>query len=193
MSHAGPVDGSRSARPAFTETLVHGAVLGVASLLTFVLVTDGLSALHDLPRSDDELGGMWAVVATVFVYRASYADSVAQALARMAATLVSFALCLAYLLVFPFTPWGLAAVIAVGAVVISVLGGPEDVVTTGITSAVVLVVADLAPRDAWLQPPLRLVDTVAGVLVGLVAARLTLAATRSAVGSRRPVRAEGGE
>jgi uncharacterized membrane protein YccC len=53
------------------------------------------------------------------------------------------------------------------------------VVTTGITTAVVLVVAALGPHDAWQQPILRLVDTVIGVAVGIVAATLGLRASSS--------------
>ena len=43
----------------------------------------------------------------------------------------------------------------------------DDVVTTGITTAVVLVVAAIDHDNAWRQPLLRLVDTVIGVGVGV--------------------------
>ena len=48
---------------------------------------------------------MWAVIATVFLFRDSYNKSLAAAVSRMAATPVSFALCLAYLAFLPFRPW----------------------------------------------------------------------------------------
>jgi uncharacterized membrane protein YccC len=60
--------------------------------------------------------------------------------------------------------------IGVGAVIVTLTGHDEGVVTTGITTAVVMVVAGLSPHDAWQQPILRLADTVVGVLVGVVAA-----------------------
>ena len=94
------------------------------------------------------------------------------ALSRMAATAVSFALCLLYLSIFPFHVWGMAALIGVGTVVVTVIGRAEDTITTGITIAVIMVVAELSPREAWRQPILRLVDTAVGVAVGVGAARI---------------------
>ena len=118
---------------------------------------------------------MWAVVATVFVYRQSFPESMTGAWSRMFATLVSFGLCLLYLLILPFSGLGLAVLIGLGFIVVTLLGRPQDAVTTGITTAVVMVVAGLGPRsDAWQQPLLRVLDTVVGVLVGIAAARLAL-------------------
>jgi uncharacterized membrane protein YccC len=113
---------------------------------------------------------MWAVVATVFVYRYRYAPSVRAALSRMAATALSFALCFIYLLFFPFHLWGMATLIGIGAVAMFLLGEPEDIITTGITTAVVMVVAALSPDHAWKQPILRMVDTIVGVAVAMVGA-----------------------
>jgi uncharacterized membrane protein YccC len=113
---------------------------------------------------------MWAVVATVFVFRYSYEQSVGAALSRIAATSVSFVLCLVYLLIVPFDPWGMAALIGIGAVVVTLIGRPEDTVTTGITTAVVMVVAAISPHNAWQQPILRVIDTAIGVAVGVAAA-----------------------
>jgi uncharacterized membrane protein YccC len=47
------------------------------------------------------------------------------------------------------------------------LGRRDDIVTTGITTAVVMVVAAMSPQDAWQQPLLRLIDTVVGIAVGV--------------------------
>jgi uncharacterized membrane protein YccC len=132
-----------------------------------------LSHVHSVSRADDQLGGMWAVIATVFVYRITYRHSVGAALSRMAATVVSFALGLIYLLLFPFQ-LGLAALIGIGTFVLMVMGRDDLVVTTGITTAVVMVGAALSPHDAWQQPILRLVDTLVGVAIGVVAATLGL-------------------
>jgi uncharacterized membrane protein YccC len=49
-------------------------------------------------------------------------------------------------------------------------GRSEDIVTTGITTAVVMVVAGINPQHAWKQPILRLLDTVVGVCVGIAGA-----------------------
>lgn len=75
----------------------------------------GLARLHSVSRADDILGGIWAVIATVFVYRTSYDGSAGAALDRMTATLLSFFLCLIYLLFLPVDPVGLAAMIGVSA------------------------------------------------------------------------------
>jgi hypothetical protein len=48
------------------------------------------------------------------------------------------------------------------------LGRPDDIVTTGITTTVVLVVAALDLKHALEQPPLRLLDTIVGVAVGVL-------------------------
>jgi uncharacterized membrane protein YgaE (UPF0421/DUF939 family) len=117
---------------------------------------------------------MWAAVATLFVYRFGYEQNIGAALSRVASTAVSFVLCLVYLMLFPFHLWGLAVLIGIGAVTMSMMGRPDDTITTGITTVVVMVVASISPRQAWMQPVLRMVDTIVGVGVGVVAAWLTL-------------------
>ncbi len=61
----------------------------------------------------------------------------------------------------------MAVVIGLGTVAMMLLGRQDDVVTTGITTAVVLVAAAMTPQDAWRQPVLRLIDTVVGISVGV--------------------------
>jgi uncharacterized membrane protein YccC len=154
-----------------------GGALAIACLVSYALITHLLSQAYFISQDDGLLGGMWAVVATVFVYRLRYHESQSAALSRMAATLLSFVLCLVYLLIFPFSAWGMAALIGIGAMVLTLLGRPEDMITTGITTAVVMVVAGISPQHAWKQPILRLVDTVVGIGVGMVAARISLIIT----------------
>jgi uncharacterized membrane protein YgaE (UPF0421/DUF939 family) len=101
------------------------------------------------------------------------------ALSRIAATSLSFALCFAYLLFFPFHVWGMAALIGVGAVAMSLLGRPDDIITTGITTAVVMVVAAISPDHAWKQPILRVVDTIVGVGVGVFGSWIGLRSAHS--------------
>jgi uncharacterized membrane protein YccC len=156
------------------EAIIYGAGLAMSCLISYWLITRILAHVYSISRDDDRLGGMWAVVATVFVYRYSYEQSVHAALSRMAATSVSFVLCLVYLLIFPFQPWGMATLIGIGAVAMALIGRREDTVTTGITTAVVMVVAALSPHNAWQQPILRLVDTAVGVVVGVAASWISL-------------------
>ena len=176
---------TQAAKPQHSS-LIHavgdGFTLGIACLVSYLLITRILSRAYFLSRDDELLGGMWAVVATIFVYRRTPQQSVSAALSRMAATLVSFSLCLIYLLLFPFHPIGMAALIGIGAVAMVLLGRSEDIITTGITTAVVMVVAAISPQHAWKVPILRLLDTAVGVLVGTVAAwaALTLTVRRAA-------------
>jgi putative flippase GtrA len=168
---------SRTEPPAVREAIAHSVALGLATLATYLLTTHILTDIDSLSRADDLLGGMWAVIATIFVYHDTYQQSIAAALSRIAATSVSFILCFVYLLLLPFHAWGLALLIALGALAARLAGRPGDAITTAVTTAVVLVVAELSPRDAWRQPILRWVDTVIGVAVAVAAWRIAVAAT----------------
>jgi uncharacterized membrane protein YccC len=148
--------------------------------LSYWLITHLLAQVFSVSQADDLLGGMWAVVATVFVFRDGCEQSVRAALLRMSATSLSFVLCFIYLLLFPFHFLGMAALVGIGAVVMSLLGRPDDIITTGITTTVVLVVAAMSPNHAWQQPILRMIDTVVGVVVGLVGAWISLMAASTA-------------
>jgi len=139
--------------------------MAIACLITYWIMTHTLSRFVDKPS--DFLGGMWAVVATVFVFRETRLRSLSAGIARLIATCVSFALCLLYLSLFPFRPVGMAALIGIGTVAMALLGRRDDIVTTGITTAVVMVVAAMSPEDAWIQPLLRLADTMVGIAVGV--------------------------
>jgi uncharacterized membrane protein YgaE (UPF0421/DUF939 family) len=154
--------------------LLHSVTLSLLCAISYWLITHMLAHVLSVSRDDDLLGGMWAVVATVFVYRYSYEESAGAALSRMGATSLSFVLCFIYLLFFPFHLWGLATLIGIGAVTMSLLGRPDETITTGITTAVVMVVAAMSPNHAWKQPILRVVDTIVGVAVGVAGAWISL-------------------
>lgn len=96
-----------------------------------------------------------------------------------------FFLCLVYLLIFPFHPAGMAILIGIGAVAVTLIGRPDDTVTTGITIAVVMVVAALSPHNAWQHPILRKVDTAAGGAVGVAAAWIGPSAPATSIGRSR--------
>ena len=165
---------------------VDSFLLAAACLISYWLTTRVLSLVYSVSAADDALGGLWAVIATVFLFRDSYNKSLAAAVSRMAATLVSFALCLAYLAFLPFHPWGLAILVGLSVMVTALIGRPGDEITAGITTAVVMVAAGVSPHDAWRQPILRLADTAIGVAVGLVAAWLGLRAVRPLVRPSEP-------
>ena len=145
--------------------LAYSLNMGIVCAISYWTMTYALASM--VGKDSDLLGGMWSAVATLFVFRGSRDDSLSAGASRLVATGVSFALCLPYLWVFPFTIPGLAALIGVGTLAMMLLGRQDDIVTTGITTVVVMVVAAISPTDAWLQPILRLVDTIVGVGVGI--------------------------
>jgi uncharacterized membrane protein YccC len=160
-------DGAQ-ARAALAESVV----LGLACVVTYLLATRLLSWVHSVDPADDLLGGMWAVIAAIFVNRSSYSESRNAAVSRMAATFVSFVYCLIYLTFLPFHTWALAVLVGLSALTATLIGRPGDAITAAITTTVVLVVAEVSPRGAWEQPLLRLADTAIGVAVGLASAWL---------------------
>jgi uncharacterized membrane protein YccC len=121
---------------------------------------------------------MWAVVATVFVFRNSCEQSVRAALLRMEATSLSFVLCFIYLLLFPFHFLGMAGLVGIGAVAMALLRRPDDIITTGITTTVVMGGAAMSPNHAWHQPILRMIDTIVGSAVGVLGGLICSAVSR---------------
>ena len=159
------------AQPAKTASIVADAViLSLGSVASYLLVANVLTHVYFISTSDTVLGAMWAVIATIFVNRTSYHDSVTAVVSRVAATAVSVVICLIYLIFLPFHVWALGLLIGVSVLVAALIGRPQDAVTAAITTTVILVVADVTPKDAWSQPILRLADTVIGVGVGLATA-----------------------
>jgi uncharacterized membrane protein YccC len=160
----------RSAHFDARNTVFRAVMLAISCVISFWLITHILVSVYSISRDDDLLGGMWAVAATIFVYRHGYAESLGAALSRMTATAVSFGLCFVYLLILPFHVWSMAGLIAIGAVVLEMIGRADDIITASITTAVVMVVAAIGPHDAWREPILRVVDTALGASIGLGAA-----------------------
>jgi uncharacterized membrane protein YccC len=154
--------------------ILNCTILAIATMITYWLVTSLLSRVYSISRADDLLGGLWAVIATIFVCRDSYEHSVAAAVSRMAATSVSFVLCLIYLIFLPAYGWAVAVLVGLSALAVMLIGRPGDAVTAAITTAVIMIVAAVTPRDAWEQPILRFADTLIGVAVGVAAAWIGL-------------------
>ena len=146
--------------------VVYALSLTIASLIAYVITYYVLEPFVNRPN--DFLGGMWATIATVFVLREARNPSLRAGAARFFATCVSCVLTFVYLLLLPFSPVGMAVIIGLGTVVVMLLGRRDDVVTTGITTAVIMVAAGIGPASlGWTIPPLRLLDTVIGILVGV--------------------------
>src|SRR5260370_7452495 len=88
-----------------TETrlvFLHGLTLSILCVISYWLITHTLAHMFSVSRDDDLLGGMWAVVATIFVYRYGYGETGGAALSRIGPTSLSFALFSVYLLFSPF-------------------------------------------------------------------------------------------
>ena len=178
---------SRLGRPTWAQTrvaILECTVLAIACMITYWLTRTVLTRVYSISRADDLLGALWAVVATIFVCRDSYEQSVAAAVSRMSATAVSFVLCLIYLIFLPVYGWGVALLIGLSALAVMLIGRPGDAVTAAITTAVVLLVAAVTPRDAWEQPILRFVDTLIGVAIGVAAAWIGLRLLRPRIEAR---------
>jgi uncharacterized membrane protein YgaE (UPF0421/DUF939 family) len=151
--------------PVSVWDVAHAVNMAIGSVISYWIMTYALSGL--VGKANDYLGGMWATVATIFVFRDTRAASLSAGAQRFMATCVSFVLCQIYFLIFPFEAVGMAAVLGIGTLILMILGWREDIVTTGITTVVVMVVGAIDPRTAWLQPPLRLLETVVGIAVGI--------------------------
>jgi uncharacterized membrane protein YgaE (UPF0421/DUF939 family) len=166
--------GRHLSRGEIRDAAVDCGILAAACLITYWLATRALSHVYLLSHVDALVGGVWAVIATIFVLRDSYRRSLAAAVTRMAATAVSFVLCLIYLIFLPFNIWAMAALIGLSALAVTLIGRHGDALTAAITTAVIMGVAALSPHDAWQQPILRFADTVIGVAVGVGTAWLSL-------------------
>lgn len=145
-------------------------LLSIACLVTWW--TSNVQFYGYVDAETGMLGSMWAVIATIFVLRESHTKSLSAGLVRILATVSSTIICATYFLLLPFSPVGLAALIGLGYLIANVFGRPDDAVTSGITITVVMVVGALNPDKAWLEPLLRLADTLIGSAVAIAAAFL---------------------
>jgi len=151
-------------------------LLAISCLISFSIIANILSREYIVSRDNELLGGMWAAIATIFVFRQIYVQSARAALTRTLAIELSFILCLAYFLVLPFHVVGIAIVIGVSSIILTFARRTEDTIAAGITAGVVFVVSGISPGHGWwIQPILRLADTAVGILVGLAASWISLA------------------
>jgi hypothetical protein len=56
--------------------LARAFMLAISCVISYWLITHILASTYSISRDDGLLGGMWAVAATIFVYRYSHAESV---------------------------------------------------------------------------------------------------------------------
>jgi uncharacterized membrane protein YgaE (UPF0421/DUF939 family) len=139
--------------------------MAIACLITYWFMV--LLLPHMVGRPSTPVGVLWAVISTVFVYRDTRVHSLSAGISRLIATFASFALCLIYLWLLPATTIGMAALIAIGAMLMVLIGRRDETGLTAITIAVIMIVAAGSPEDAWQQPLLRLLDTIVGIVVGV--------------------------
>jgi uncharacterized membrane protein YgaE (UPF0421/DUF939 family) len=144
--------------------IAYAVDMSIACLITYWLTA---FLIPYMGRPATLVGILWAVISTVFVYRDTRSRSLAAGISRLAATLISLLLCLSWLSLFPISSFGMAVLIAIGTLIAMSLGRREDIGLTAITTAVVMIVAANEPQNAWLQPLLRLADTVIGITVGV--------------------------
>ena len=180
----------RPGRADLQVAVLECAILGAACVVTYWLVTSTEPHVYLKSRPAEQIGALWAVISTVFVLRDSYEKSMAAGVSRMAATSVSFVLCLIYLVFLPFHIWALGLLVGTSALAVILLGRPADAVSAGVCSAVVMIASRLSPQHAWQEPILRFIDTLAGVAVGVAAAWLVLHVIRP-ISRRRPAARRG--
>lgn len=116
--------------------VVYTLALTIASLIAYVITYSILEPFVNRPN--DFLGGMWATITTIFVFREARNLSLRAGMARFFATCVSCVLTFVYLLLLPFSPVGMAVIIGLGTIVVMLLGRRDDVVTT-----------ELRPPSSW--------------------------------------------
>jgi uncharacterized membrane protein YgaE (UPF0421/DUF939 family) len=108
--------------------VIYAIDMAVACAISYVLVTELLGRFVD--QANTLLGGMWAAVATVFVFRETREGSVSAGLSRLIATCVSFVLCFIYIALFPINAVGISFVIGLGTIIMMMLARRDDIVTT---------------------------------------------------------------
>jgi uncharacterized membrane protein YccC len=145
--------------------VVYALDMAVACLITYWVMAFLLPHWFGWPSTS--VGVLWAVISTVFVYKDSRAHSLSAGISRLITTFASFALCLVYLWLLPATVIGMAALIAIGVLLMILIDRRDETGLTAITIAVIMIVAASNPQNPELQPILRLVDTVVGITVGV--------------------------
>jgi uncharacterized membrane protein YccC len=152
--------------------VVQSVTLALACLASYSLVRYASAHIQSLSHADDLVGGLWAVIATAFVFRTTEGESITAVKTRVAATGLSFGLCFVYLLFLPSHTWGMALMIAVSTLLLISLGQSGDVGVSAITIGAVMVIAVLGPHEPWKQPIIGAAGTAVGIAIGFAASWL---------------------
>ena len=62
--------------------ITHSILLALCCFFSYKIITGVLGFSRFVPRDDELLGGMWAVIATIFVFRYCYKESIHAAPSR---------------------------------------------------------------------------------------------------------------
>jgi uncharacterized membrane protein YccC len=81
--------------------------------------------------------------------------------------LTSFVLCFFYLCLLSPNVVGMAILLMIGTFVMLLIERRDDIAVAAATTIVVLVVAMGTPERPWLQPVIRLGDTLVGIGIGV--------------------------
>ena len=147
--------------------VLYAVDIGLVSLAAYWAAFFALASLS--PKTSNTIGALWAVISALFVFRERQTESFQTAVSRLFATAVGAALCLIYLLFFPPSVAGMAILIAVGTLALLLSDRHGEITTVAITTAVIMIVALMEPKEAWHQPLLRLADSIIGIVIGVAA------------------------
>jgi len=144
--------------------VVYSMATAVACAISYLV------GAHVLGAADPHaplLGGIWTAISTAFVFRDSRAKSLVAGVSRVVATLASFVLCFVYLYSLPPNVVGMAILLMIGTFVMLLMDRRDDITVMAATTIVVLAVAMGTPERPWLQPVIRLADTLVGIGIGM--------------------------
>lgn len=120
------------------------------------------------------VGGLWAVISAIIVLESSHTATFSSAKFRLIGSFMGAILSGIYLYFFPFSIIGLTATIGVGVILCYIIGISQSIKLTGVTIAVVVIVATLEHQlHPFMNAGLRFMEcaigTAAAVLVALIA------------------------
>lgn len=114
---------------------------------------------------------MWAVISAIIVIESSHSETFVSARNRILGTIVGALVSGIYLFLFPFSVIGFTVAIGIGVLICYLFRIPKAVKLTGITIAVVIIVAtidkDLHP---FVNAGLRLAESAIGTGMAIIVA-----------------------
>jgi uncharacterized membrane protein YccC len=147
------------------QEVAYAVGTGIACLITYWVMISLLPGLTARPSTPVAI--IWAVISAAFIYKDTRSHSMSAGISRLLGALISVVLCSTFPTLFQPSPVGMAILIAIGTIATIWLDRSGEIGVTGMTTAAVLVVSIGDPQKAWQQPVMRLLDTVAGIIVGV--------------------------